>query len=542
MPDNPKPLCAYFLAVSVLWFAVAHAVAHPHPHPHPHPHVKEKPASAPGCADESAQQCVTAAIEAMGGREALLQVASIRLQTIGYTELMEQSYRQSPFITSYERGSITIDLTNQRMLTESKLTWPESDPNQSDSDTTLVVGPDGGVYHTKFGDSPCSLSDLEAAREAFALGPARILLTAAGAPDLHYEAPEALRSTLHAVVAFSWRNTPVRVLLNPFNHLPDAVEATQVFHDFWYFWGDVRQRIYFDNWKLVGEITFPTNWVEERNGVLWRSTQALNVEFNVQLDEKIFEMNPGAVKQSAASPGWNRPFSIKHTTDLAPGIDLHEGSWNSTIVKEPDGIVILEAPISGLYTQGVLKEARRHYPGMPIIAILSTSDSWPHTGGVRQAVALGLPVYILDLNQPLLDRMLSAPHTIEPDALQKSKTLILPHWKIVAKKEEIGGGANRMELYPLRGASTERQYMAYFPGRHLLYASDTLALNDDGTLYDPELMYEVAQAVKRENLIVDTVFAMHQGPMAWEKVMDLIEKSRHSEADKTTSTEGGAPF
>jgi hypothetical protein len=84
-----------------------------------------------------------------------------------------------------------------------------------------------------------------------------------------------------------------------------------------------------------------------------------------------------------------------------------------------------------------------------------------------------------------------------------------------------------MELYPLRGASTERQYMVYFPEHHLLYASDTLALNDDGSLYDPELMNEVAQAVKRENLIVDTVFAMHQGPIPWEKALALIEKSRH---------------
>jgi hypothetical protein len=117
---------------------------------------------------------------------------------------------------------------------------------------------------------------------------------------------------------------------------------------------------------------------------------------------------------------------------------------------------------------------------------------------------------------------------MEPDALQKSTKSKAPHWKIVARKQEIGSGANRMELYPLRGASTERQYMVYFPEHHLLYASDTLALNDDGTLYDPELMYEVAQAVKRENLIVDTVFAMHQGPMPWEKVIALIEKSRHS--------------
>jgi hypothetical protein len=490
-------------------------------------HADEQ-AAKPGCARESAQQCVSAALEAMGGRERLQKVASIRLETTGHTLLMEQSYRQAPFITSYERDHITMDLANQRLLSQAKLTWPESDPNQSDSDTTLVVGIEGGVYRTKFGDSPCSLSDLEAARESLALGPARVLMTAADAPDLHFETPQVVRSTAHAVIAFTWRHIPVRVLLNPFNHLPDAVETTQVFHDFWYFWGDVRQRIYFDNWKLVQGISFPTNWVEERNGAIWSSTQALNVEFNVEMDEKLFVMTPGAVKQSAASPGWNHPFSVKDATPLAPGVDLFAGSWNATVVNEPDGLIILEAPISGLYTQGVLNEARRRHPGVAVTAVLSTSDSWPHTGGVRQAVSLGLPVYILDLNKPLLDRMMSAPHTLEPDALQNSKRAKALPWKIVAKKLELGSGPNRMELYPLRGASTERQYMVYFPEHRLLYASDTLSLNDDGTLYDPELMYEVAQAVKRENLTVDTLFAMHQGPLPWAQVVALIDKSRQS--------------
>jgi hypothetical protein len=490
-------------------------------------HAEER-ANAPGCAHESPQQCVTAALEAMGGRERLQKVASIRMDTTGHTLLMEQSYRQAPFITSYERDHITMDLANQRLFNQEKLTWPESDPNQADSDTTLVVGAEGGVYRTKFGDSPCSLSDFEAFRQVMALGPARVLVTAADAADLHYEAPQVVRSSAHAVIAFTWGHVPVRVLLNPYNHLPDAVETTQVFHDFWYFWGDVRQRIYFDNWKLIQGITFPTNWVEERNGALWSSTQALNVEFNVEMDEKLFAMTPGAVKQSAASPGWNRPFIVKESQTLAPGIDLYAGSWNATVVKEPDGLVILEAPISGLYTQGVLTEARKRHPGLAVTAVLSTSDSWPHTAGVRQAVSLGLPVYILDLNRPLLDSMMSAPHTLEPDALQNSKRAKALPWRIVAKKLELGSGPNRMELYPLRGASTERQYMVYFPEHRLLYASDTLALNDDGTLYDPELMYEVAQAVKRENLNVDSVFAMHQGPMPWAKVTALIDKSRQS--------------
>jgi hypothetical protein len=485
-------------------------------------------AGSPGCAHESPQQCVGLALDAMGGRERLQQVKSVRLQTISHTLLTEQSYRQAPFIASYERDQTTLDLANRQLFTEAKMTWPESDQNQADSDATLVVGPNGGVYRSKGGDSPCSLADIEATRELVNLGPMRLLLTAADAPDLHFDAPETLRSTSHVVVAFTWERTPVRVLLNLFNHLPDAVESTQEFHDFWYFWGDVQQRIYFDNWKLVQGISYPTNLIEERNGILWNSTQALNVEFNVPIDEKAFAMDAKAVQQSAASPGWSRPFNPKKNTQPAPGVDIFLGSWNSTVVKQSDGIVILEAPISGLYTQGVIEEARKRYPGMPIKAVLSTSDSWPHTGGVRLAVAQGLPVYILDLNQPLLDKMINAPHALDPDALANSKNSKDPHWKIVSEKEEIGSGENRLELYPLRGASTERQYMVYFPEHHLLYASDTLALNDDGSLYDSELMHEVAQAVRRENLKVDTVFAMHQAPMPWDQVVALIQKSEHS--------------
>jgi hypothetical protein len=467
-----RKVWVYLSLVAVLWMTAG-------------AQTKETSAVGPGCAHESPRQCVNLALEAMGGSERLQQIKSVRLEYIGHTLLAEQSYRQAPFITSYKRGQTTLDLTNQRVLTEVKLTWPESDPNQSDVDITLIVSPDGGVHHTKDGDSPCSLGELDAARETLALGPARLLLTASDASDLHFEAPETLRSTSHAVVAFTWQKILVRVLLNASNHLPDAVETIQQFQDFWYFWGDVQQRIYFDNWKLTQGIPFPTNLVEERNGVVWSSTQALNVEFNVPIDDKAFGMDVKVAKQSVASQGWNRAFKSEKDTTLASGVDLFLGSWNSTIVKQSDGIVILEAPISGLYTQEVIDEARRRYPGMPVKAVLSTSDSWPHIGGVRSAVAQGLPIYILDLNRPLLDKLMKAPHTLDPDTLENSRNSKGPHWKIVSEKEVVGSGENRMELYPLRGASTERQYMVYFPEFRLLYASDTLSVKDDGTLIRP---------------------------------------------------------
>jgi hypothetical protein len=137
-------------------------------------------------------------------------------------------------------------------------------------------------------------------------------------------------------------------------------------------------------------------------------------------------------------------------------------------------------------------------------------------GGLRYDVLTGAPLYVLDLNVPLLKRFLSAsPVTAGHTA----------NFRVLASKESLGTGENRMELYPLRGASTERQYMVYFPARHLLYASDTLVMNANHTLYDPQLMHEVRQAVEREHLSVETVYAMHEGPTPWKDVIALLDAS-----------------
>lgn len=261
----------------------------------------------------------------------------------------------------------------------------------------------------------------------------------------------------------------------------------------------------------------------ERNGAVWQSMQALDIAWNMPAEDKDFAIDAKAAQASTVSKGWKRAFRADEDKQLAEGIDLFLGSWNTTIVKQADGVVILETPVSSVFAEGIVAEARKRYPGATIKAVLSTSDSWPHVGGIRYDVAEGLPVYILDLNRPLLERMVEAPHTIDPDALEAARKT--PEWKIVSGRVNIGTGANRMVLYPLRGASTERQYMVYFPERRLLYASDTLVLNPDKTIYDPELTREVENAVEREHLIVDTVFAMHQEPVAWSEVVGLLHKT-----------------
>ena len=472
--------------------------------------------STPGCEGLSPAACLAQGLTAMGGRERLEAIHSIRLDVISHTQLMEQSYRQAPFITSYERDKTTLDFSGQRLRTEAHGIWPESDLNESESDTTLIATPAGGVYHDAQGDSPCSRADLDGTREQLGLGPTRALLSALAAPDLRYASSEVLRATEHTVLAFSWNGVPVRLLLNRYNHLPDAIERRVRLNDFWYYWGEVAQRTYWDNWRYIQGVSYPSNQIIERNGALWSSTQALDVRFNPKLAEPDFAMEAKAVEQSAQAKGWERPFSAAKNTALAAGIDLYRGSWNTTLVHQSNGVVILETPISANFTRGIFAEAARRYPGEKVTAVLMTSDSWPHVGGLSFDVSARVPLYVLDLNVPLLKRLLAA----VPESAGARVD-----WRVIASKQTIGSGANRMELYPLRGASTERQYMVYFPEHALLYASDTLVLNSNHTLYDPELMHEVRQVVEREHLRVETVYAMHEGPTPWKDVIALLDGS-----------------
>jgi hypothetical protein len=486
-------------------------------------------AQSPGCAGLGAAACLDLSIAAVGGRQALERISSARLDIVENTLLTEQSYRQAPFITAYDRLDEVVDFAHGRMLVRDHGLWPEADPDlaSAQSDSTTVSTAKASVIKGNRADAPGSLTGADDAQVALELGPERLLLTASAAPDLRLAPAEKLRDTLHDVVAFTWNGHPVKLLLNRFNHLPDAVEITRTFKDFWFVWGDVDQRIYFDNWKVIGGVTYPTNRLDERNGVAWSSSQVLDAKLNAAIDEKAFAMDPAATAKSAQSKGWSRAFDGHDPTALAPGVDLYVGSWNVTLIRQGQGVLLLEAPISPTFAAGVLARARGLHPDAPVTGVLSTSDSWPHVAGVREAVAEGLPVYILDLNRPLLDRMMAAPHRQEPDLLQQHPKP--PRWTVVSGRLEVGAGPNRLVLFPLRGAATERQYMVYFPEHRLLYASDTLVVDaDKHRVYDPELTLEVVRAVEREHLAVDTVYAMHQAPIAWSEVQRDLADTLHS--------------
>src|SRR6185503_4379790 len=138
-----------------------------------------------------------------------------------------------------------------------------------------------------------------------------------------------------------------------------------------------------------------------------------------------FVVSDSARQQYAAASALNfsrfRLGMRGQPSELAPGIVRVPDQWTQTLVKQSDGVVIFEAHISAQYLHDVIGKARRRWPNAPIKAIVMTSDPWAHLGGFREAIALGIPIYVSAGSVPFLTSISKMPYTLAPDSLSKSK-------------------------------------------------------------------------------------------------------------------------
>lgn len=210
-------------------------------------------------------------------------------------------------------------------------------------------------------------------------------------------------------------------------------------------------------------------------------------------------------------------------SELAPNIVKIPAGWDVALVRQDDGVIIIEAPISAKYAAQVIAEAERRFPGVPIKAVISTSDAWPHVAGIREHAAREIPIYALDLNQKLLERVLASSHRNHPDSLARRPRA--PRFHAVANKTVVGAGKNRLEIYPIRGEGSERMLMVYFPEHGLLYGSDLIQQYPDGSFFMPQYLSELVAAVRENKLVVQTVFAMHARAMPWNDIVAAVEQA-----------------
>ena len=485
-------------------------------------------------ASSNAADLLHQALRQMGGEDKLHQLRTVRFEAMSYRNALEQSERpEGPYIVEYDRISELRDLEGGRWSQQMEVNWQIGPATKY-----RVVVADGAATREFDGQAaPANLDQVQQAEDRLALGPERLLLTALSASDLHSEPDEILQAVPHHVVAFTWKGSSARIFLNGDTELPTAVEWKRAYpYDiFWSIWGEVTTRVYYSLWWLCpGGIHYPLQWDTFRNNlpdnVLTISPSTLKL--NAEMPQSEFAISTEAratFAKNGSKTVEESPLGLPNqpAQEIANGVVFIPGAWNATLIRQDDGIVILEAPISSGYSAEVISEANKRWPEVPIKGVVSTSDSWPHIGGVREYVARGIPVYALDHNLAILRRLLDAPRTSFPDLLAKSpRTAEL---RAISGKTVLGDGANRLELYPIRGETSERQVMVYFPEHRILYGSDAFQKDASGASFYPQTMSEVKHAVDREKLEVDKFFMMHMGLTDWSEVEKTLSETRQEQ-------------
>ncbi len=477
--------------------------------------------------DVSARDLMIKAIDAMGGEARLRGITSLTLDGIGHEYAVEQSERpEGPYVVAYHQITETRDF-GRNGLRRSTETRQVQTPQWFG--INLIVADRVAVFERNGRFIPRGLSEVKDAEMILALSPERLFFTSLLANDLRLDRNTIMEGVPQNVIKFTWQKIPVTVYLNSFTNLPTAVETTNASPDniFWSVWGDHVTRTVYSNWTLEpGGIHYPHQSDVTRNGYTLKSFTVTNLKFNVPVNDEQFKIPDDAKKQFAAASfdpdGMPLGNPQNPAAELAPGIINIPGNWGVTIVRQNDGVVVIEAPISSSYSAKVIAEAKRRFPGVPIKAVVTTSDAFPHIGGLREYVADGVPIYVLDLNLPIIARMIDAPRKSFPDRLEKSRRK--PIFRPIMGRKSIGSGPNRIEIFPVRTETGERMQMVYFPVHRLLYASDLVQRRPNGSFFAPQYLSEIMSAVEREKLAVESVFAMHTNRIAWSEVTAAVAK------------------
>jgi hypothetical protein len=490
-------------------------------------------ASDRAAADESAEAIVRSSATAMGGEALLRSIRTVEFYGVGERQMVEQSERPTgPYLLDHFALHEIEDLDGRRLWTDqqdqgyaSNGWWLQK--TTPDDTTTIVNGSIVALVGSNGKQQYAGSSGISLIQEQLALGPERLLLTALSARDLRSLPDVTLHGMLHRVVAFTWNGVPCRLFINASTMLPWKLSYTRAYDDYIFYspWGDVTTDVVFTEWSLERNgLHYPREWTYRRLGLPDQQISITSLRFNVPLDPAKMTVDPSIVASAPAPRRISRlRFGGKSLRAVTLGPDFVQvpSSWNVEFVNQPDGVIVIEAPIGSNYAKQAFAFARSHFHKR-IKGVITTSDSFPHIAGVRQAVAEGIPIYALDLNLPILRRLIAAPHHLLPDDLARAPR---PAQIIaITGKTIVGSGVSSIEILPYRTATAERQMMVYMPAARLLYTSDLFSPDGNGGWFTPQYLSEFISTCHRYGISPNVIFGMHYPATKYDDVANWLNR------------------
>ena len=227
------------------------------------------------------------------------------------------------------------------------------------------------------------------------------------------------------------------------------------------FLGDMPFEAIYSDYKDAGGVQFPMHIVQKQGGYPVFDLTLSDVKVNGEA-----KIAPPAA--AAAPPP--APASAQ-SEKLGDGVYLITGGYAVIAIDFKDHIALVESGQNEARALAVIAEAKRLIPGKPIKYLINTHSHIDHSSGLRGFVAEGSTILTHQVNKAYLEKVLSAPHTLNPDKAQLSGKK--PIVEAVGEKRVLTDGVHVVELHHLQSfGHHDGMLVAYFPKEKVLLEAD----------------------------------------------------------------------
>jgi glyoxylase-like metal-dependent hydrolase (beta-lactamase superfamily II) len=455
---------------------------------------------------------VARAVAAMGGEAALRGVRSVSVDFYTATfALGQEETPESPARANFAVGQNLTDYAGNRQLGVVELRNVAGAVNRLRRVTAGGIG----MLETNGRQAPDNPGQVASIEGGMRRALERLLITALDNP-----------ATVRALPSHSWRgeqyagvhyeNGPdtLNIYFDRRTGLPTVTES--ITDDA--ILGDRHTVSWYTRWQPSGEILSPRQYDITVNGRPQTNSVFTAVTVNPAVADSQFVI-PDSIASRAQRPSPTPPAITVTLVELAPGIWRAEGgSHHSLVVEQGTRLVVVEAPQSKTRMQAVLDTLKARFPGKPVGLVVNTHHHWDHAGGLRAALAAGVPAVTHARNAAFVRGIAAARKTVSPDALARRlgpARIRPPAITAVEDSMVLGAGDGRVVIYRLPTTHVEGMLAAYVPGARLLFVSDVLT---PGPTLAPVGSAELVALARARGLTVDRVAGGHGGVAAWADV------------------------
>ena len=452
-----------------------------------------------------ARKVIDAAVTAIGGRDALQSIETLKLQLQGETwTRLQMPTPRPPFEPGHFQETLVLDLKDNRLFLEQKASGAGFDGHN----TVVIKGGEGTTYDHRARTAtpiPAEQTTQQQFVQYYRRLPNLILRQALdGANSLRYLGEDQFDGRKHNVVTFVMPDTQqVALYVDSRTGLVSKYEL--VFTD--PLRGQSASEIIFSDYAASGKLKVPQTWTWRFAGDVV-ARYKVNAQFNAGDADKAFDVaDAGFSKVSALPP--TLKLSVEKLGDGVYVIHNVAGqNYNTMAVEFKDYVLAVEAPSSSAGADNVIKRIKETIPNKPIRYVAVTHHHSDHIGGLRSFIAEGATVITTRANRDVVETMAKAPQNDRLSANPRKPEFMF----VESGKRVVTDGEQTVELIDVGPNPHAREMLiAYLPKQRVLFQGDLFFVPNNNAPVGPPQTSTIsfAQKLKEKGLAVDHIASVH---------------------------------